>query len=142
VRLPIRAVPVEAPAPAAPAAREKPRRILIVDDNEDSTRSMAILQKRRGHETRTAFNGPDAVTAAAEFSPNVVLLDIGLPGMDGFEVARRLREMPALAGALLVAMSGYGSDEDRAKAKAAGFDEYMVKPVDLDRVRELLRSRE
>ncbi len=142
VRLPILALPVAVPAPSAPAARETPRRILIVDDNEDSTRSMAILQKRRGHETRTAFTGPDAVAAAAEFIPNVVLLDIGLPGMDGFEVARRLRAMPALAGAFLVAMSGYGSDEDRAKAKAAGFDEYMVKPVDLDRLRELLRSRD
>ena len=142
VRLPILAGPVAAPAAPAPAARETPRRMLIVDDNEDSTRSMAILQKRRGHETRTAFTGPDAVTAAAEFAPNVVLLDIGLPGMDGYEVARRLRAMPALAGAFLVAMSGYGSDEDRANARAAGFDEYMVKPVDLDRLRELLQSQD
>ncbi len=142
VRLPILAGPVAAPAAPAPAARETPRRMIIVDDTEDSTSSMAILQKRRGHETRTAFTGPDAVTAAAEFLPDVVLLDIGLPGMDGFEVARRLRAMPALAGAFLVAMSGYGSDEDRAKARLAGFDEYMVKPVDLDRFRELLRSRE
>ena len=142
VRLPILAAPIPAPAAPAPAARETPRRILIVDDNEDSTRSMAIIQKRRGHETRTAFTGPDAVTAAAEFLPEVVLLDIGLPGMDGYEVAHRLRAMPALAGAFLVAMSGYGSDEDHAKAQAAGFDEYMVKPVDLDRLRDLLRSRD
>ncbi len=144
VRLPILADPVApaAAAPPAPAACETPRRILIVDDNEDSTRSMAILQKRRGHEIRTAFTGPDAVTAAAEFLPDVVLLDIGLPGMDGFEVARRLRAMPALAGAFLVAMSGYGSDEHRAEARLAGFDEYMVKPVNLDRLRELLRSRD
>jgi two-component system CheB/CheR fusion protein len=142
VRLPILAARAAAPAPPAPAARETPRRILIVDDNEDSTRSMAILQKRRGHETRSAFNGPDAVVAAAEFLPDVVLLDIGLPGMDGFEVARRLRAMPVLDGAFLVAMSGYGSVGDRATAQAAGFDEYMVKPVDLDRLRELLRGRE
>jgi CheY-like chemotaxis protein/two-component sensor histidine kinase len=142
VRLPILAVPGAAPAlpGPAPAVHETPRRILIVDDNEDSVRSMAILQKRRGHETLTAFNGPDAVAAAAEFLPEVVLLDIGLPGMDGFEVARRLRAMPALAGAFLVAMSGYGSDEDRAEAKMAGFDAYMVKPVDLDRLRALLRG--
>jgi CheY-like chemotaxis protein len=142
VRLPILAAPAAASTPSTSAAHEKPRRILIVDDNEDSTRSMAILQKRRGHETRTAFTGPDAVAAAAEFLPEVVLLDIGLPGMDGFEVARRLRAMPALADAFLVAMSGYGSDEDRAQARLAGFDEYMVKPVDLDRLRELLRSRD
>ena len=145
VRLPILAAPVPAPAlpePPSPVAREMPRRILVVDDNEDSTRSMALLQRRRGHETHTAFTGPEAVAAAAGFLPEVVLLDIGLPGMDGFEVARRLRAMPALAGIFLVAMSGYSSEEDRAKARAAGFDEYMVKPVDLDRLRELLRSRD
>jgi CheY-like chemotaxis protein/two-component sensor histidine kinase len=141
VRLPILAAPVAAPAPRPPAARETPRRILIVDDNEDSARSMATVQKRRGHETRTAFTGPDAAAAAAEFLPEVVLLDIGLPGMDGFEGARRLRAMPALDGAFLVAMSGYGSEADRTKGKDAGFDEYLVKPVDLDRLRELLRNR-
>ena len=75
------------------------------------------------------------------FHPEVVLLDIGLPGMDGYEVARHLRAMPALAGAFLVAMTGYGSDEDRAHAKEAGFDEYLVKPVDLDLLRAWLRSR-
>ena len=112
---------------------------MIVDDNSDSARSLAMLQTRRGHVARTAFTGPDAVTAAAEFTPDVVLLDIGLPGMDGFAVARQLRAMPALAGAFIIAMSGYGRDEDRATARAAGFDEYMVKPVDLDLLREWLR---
>jgi len=141
VRLPILTGQPTALSTPGPAARETPRRILIVDDNEDSTRSMAILQRSRGHETRTAFTGPAAVAAAAEFLPEVVLLDIGLPGMDGFEVARRLRAMPALAGAFLVAMSGYGSPEDRAQAQAAGFDEYLVKPVDLDLLRKWLRSR-
>jgi PAS domain S-box-containing protein len=143
VRLPIipGQVVVPPPPPPAPAAPETARRMLIVDDNEDSARSMAILQSRRGHDTRTAFTGPDAVAVAAEFAPEVVVLDLGLPGMDGFEVARRLRAMPALAGAFLVAMSGYGSDEDRVQARAAGFDEYLVKPVDLDRLREWLRSR-
>jgi signal transduction histidine kinase/ActR/RegA family two-component response regulator len=145
VRLPIlpgaSAAPPPPPPPPAQPARETSRRMLIVDDNEDSARSMSTLQRLRGHETRTAFTGPDAVAAAAEFAPEVVLLDIGLPGMDGYEVARRLRAMPALAGALLVAMSGYGSDEDRARAGAAGFDEYLVKPVDLDLLRLWLRSR-
>jgi CheY-like chemotaxis protein len=116
--------------------------MLIVDDNEDSARTMAILQRRRGHETRTAFTGPEAVAAAAEFVPDVVLLDIGLPGMDGFEVARRLRAIPALAGAILVAMTGYGSDEDRTTAKEAGFNEYLVKPVDLDLLQTWLRRVE
>jgi len=144
VRLPIFTGPVIAPPPPAPEpASTGPnirRRMLIVDDNEDSARSLAMLQSRRNYETRTAFTGPAAVAAAAEFAPEVVLLDIGLPGMDGFEVARRLRAMPALDGAILVAMSGYGSDEDRAEARDAGFDEYMVKPINLDVLRERLRN--
>jgi CheY-like chemotaxis protein len=142
VRLPILPDPVAVPLPPPAArARETSRRMLIVDDNRDSAHSMSTLQRLRGHETLTAFTGPDAVAAAAEFKPEVVLLDIGLPGMDGFEVARRLRAMPALAGAFLVAMTGYGSDDDRATAREAGFDEYLVKPVDLDLLREWLRSR-
>ena len=142
VRLPIFPGPVAASPPAhPPPAHETPRRILIVDDNEDSARSMSLLQRLRGHETRIAFTGPDAVAAAVEFAPEVVLLDIGLPDMDGFEVARRLRAMPALAGVFLVAITGYGSDEDRAHARAAGIDEYLVKPVDLDLLRACLRSR-
>jgi len=142
VRLPILLGPV-APPPPPPASptRETPRRMLIVDDNEDSACSMAILQRRRGHETRTAFTGPTAVAVAAEFAPEVVLLDIGLPGMDGFEVARRLRAMPAMASAFLVAMSGYGSYDDRAMAQEAGFDEYLIKPVDLDLLHTWLGSR-
>ena len=142
VRLPILAeAPPPAPLPPAPAARDIPRRILIVDDNTDSARSLAILQTRRGHITQTAFTGPDAVTAAAEFLPEVVLLDIGLPGMDGFEVARQIRAMPALSKVFIIAMSGYGRDEDRAEAKLAGFDEYLVKPVDLEQLRTWLRER-
>jgi PAS domain S-box-containing protein len=144
VRLPILAeVPVLEPLPAAPSTQSSPgpkRRILIVDDNTDAARSLATLQQRRGHETRSAFTGPDAVTVAAEFLPDVVLLDIGLPGMDGFEVARKIRAIPALTGALLIAMSGYGREEDRAEAKLAGFNEYMVKPVDLDTLRDWLQN--
>jgi CheY-like chemotaxis protein len=142
VRLPILPGPLPAPVPTAAApARDVPCRMLIVDDNEDSARSMATLQRLRGHETRAAFTGPEAVVVAAEFIPEVVLLDIGLPGLDGYEVARRLRAMPALAGAFLVAMTGYASDEDRGAGKDAGFDEYLVKPVDLDILREWLRRR-
>jgi len=136
---------LEAPQPAASARpsamRETSRRILIVDDNTDAAHSLASLQRRRGHETRIAFTGPDALTAAAEFLPEVVLLDIGLPGMDGFNVARQLRAMPALSGAFIVAMSGYGREEDLMEAKLAGFDEYLVKPIDLARLSEFLRTR-
>ncbi len=140
VRLPV--LPAAPAAPVAPATvlAETPHRILIVDDNEDSARSLAMLQKRRGHTTRTAATGPEALVAAAEFLPDVVLLDIGLPGMDGFEVARKIRAMPALRGVFIIAMSGYGRDEDRAEAKLAGFDEYLVKPVDLEQLRAWLRQ--
>jgi adenine phosphoribosyltransferase len=141
VRLPIlSAASMPAPEASLPLRRSQPqsRRILIVDDNVDSAESMASLQTRRGHVTRTAFNGPDAITAAAEFQPQAVLLDIGLPGMDGYQVARHLRDMPGLSGLLLIAMTGYASPEDRRAAKDAGFDEHLPKPVDLETLRELL----
>jgi PAS domain S-box-containing protein len=141
VRLPILAEPPPPPPPPPPVARETPRRILVVDDNTDSARSLATLQKRRGHETRTAFTGPEAVAVAADFLPEAVLLDIGLPGMDGFAVARQLRAMPALQGVFIIAMSGYGHGHDRAEAQAAGFDEYMVKPLDLAQLRDWLARR-
>ena len=141
VHLPILRHAPPAPPPRPPALRETSRRILVVDDNTDSARSMATLQARRGHVTRTAFTGPDALTVAAEFLPEVVLLDIGLPGMDGFEVARQLRAMPALAGVRLIAMTGYASPEDLLAAQQAGFDEHLAKPVDLDVLRDLLRRR-
>ena len=145
VHLPIlsKAPPLQAPSHASsvPATRETPRRILIVDDNTDSARSMAMLQSRRGHLTCTAFTGPDAITVATDFLPEVVLLDIGLPGMDGFEVARRLRATPSLVGAFLIAMTGYASAEDRILARQAGFDEFLVKPVDLDLLRDWLSNR-
>jgi len=141
VHLPILRQAPPPPPPPPPAARENPRHILIVDDNTDSARSMAVLQTRRGHVTRVAFTGPDALVVAAEFLPEVVLLDIGLPGMDGFQVARQLRQMPALADILLIAMTGYASPEDLIAAKQAGFDEHLVKPVNLDTLREWLAGR-
>jgi CheY-like chemotaxis protein len=110
------------------AARKESRRILIVDDHEDSARTMAVILGRRGHEVRTAFTGAEAISATAEFVPEWVLLDISLPDMDGFEVARRIREMPGLEGAFLVAVSGYYEESAIATAKAAGFNEYMMKP--------------
>ena len=141
VRLPILSKVPPLSAPGSSVGDGPPRRILIVDDNTDSSRSLAILQSRRGHTTRTAATGPDALSAAAEFLPEVVLLDIGLPGMDGFEVARQLRATPALEKAFLIAMSGYGRDEDRVEARLAGFDEYLVKPINLDLLRDWLQRR-
>ncbi len=141
VRLPvIPGRPTPAPPPAAPAT-DRSFRMLIVDDHVDSAETMAMLQGLRGHETRTAHAGPVAIEIAAEFLPEVVLLDIGLPGMDGYEVARKLRAMPELEGAFLVAMTGYGSEEDRAHSKEAGFDEHLVKPADLDVLQGWLQAR-
>jgi two-component system CheB/CheR fusion protein len=124
----------------AEAAEGKPvarRRILIVDDNTDTAESMALLLQLEGHEVRTAFDGPGALDAAKIFHPQIVLLDIGLPGLDGYEVARRLRALPEPETPLLVAMTGYGQAEDRGRSHAAGFDEHLVKPVDLDRLKAL-----
>lgn len=133
---------VRAPA-TAPAVNgtERSLRMLIVDDNKDAAETMAMLQELRGHQTRVAHNGPEGITLAEEFLPEVILLDIGLPGMDGFEVARKIRTMPALDNTFLVALTGYGSESDRADALAAGFDEHLAKPADLDLLREWFRTR-
>ncbi|HJT75642.1 MAG TPA: ATP-binding protein, partial [Gemmataceae bacterium] len=116
--------------PAADRAPGVPRRVLVVDDNVDAAESVALLLRTRGHEVRTAHDGAAALQAAEAFRPEVVLLDIGLPRMDGYEVARRLRDQVGLHEALLVALTGYGRDEDRRRAEEAGFDAHLVKPAD------------
>lgn len=122
-------------APAAPAEQPQPgggdgMRILVVEDNRDSADTLAELLELWGHDVCVARSGPGGIDAALANPPEVILLDIGLPGMDGFEVARRVRQEPALEGTLLVALTGYGQDEDRHRSLAAGFDEHVVKPVD------------
>ncbi len=114
------------------------RRILLVEDNPDAAELMATVLKMDGHEVVVAHEGPVALQAAAECHPEVVLLDIGLPGMDGFEVARRVRQDPDLAGTMLVALTGYGREEDLQRSREAGFDHHLVKPVDIDALRRLL----
>lgn len=141
VRLPIIHEAPAATPQAAASANAKARRILVVDDNADSARSLALLQSRQGHETRTAFTGPAGLAAAREFRPDVILLDIGLPEMNGLEVARAIRSEPALADVFLVAMSGYGAPQDRQNAIDAGFNEYMVKPADLRQLNDWIMSR-
>lgn len=141
VRLPIEPAPVvQAPKVDSPRS-EKPLRILVVDDNRDAAESMALLQSLHGHETRVAHTGPDAVAVATQFLPEVILLDIGLPGMDGYEVARAIRLMPEMQNAFLVALTGYGTDEDRDLAREAGFNEHVAKPANLDVLREWFRTR-
>jgi CheY-like chemotaxis protein len=146
VRLPL--LPDGSPAAAAahrPDGGKRARaalrhRILVVDDNRDSADSLAMLLRLVGHDVRTAHDGRQALSVAGAYRPDVVLLDIGLPGMDGFTVARHLRSQPELAGVVLVALTGYGSDEDRSRSQAAGFNHHMVKPVNLDALNELLTA--
>jgi len=107
-----------------------PRRVLIVDDNEDAANSLAMVLKLNGHETDAAYTSSDALARAAQFKPDVVLLDIGLPGMDGYQVAQRIRELPGLRNIRLVAVTGYGRSDDRRRARDAGFDDHLTKPVE------------
>jgi PAS domain S-box-containing protein len=110
----------------------KTRHVLVVDDNQDSAESMATLLRLSGHEVGTAHDGPAALSYAADRRPEIVLLDIGLPGMTGYEVAKKIRALPGLARVRLVAMTGYGQEEDRRRASDAGFDSHFVKPLDVD----------
>ncbi|AWM35598.1 Autoinducer 2 sensor kinase/phosphatase LuxQ [Gemmata obscuriglobus] len=124
------------PTHAAPATH----RLLIVDDNVDSAESLAELLSLSGHTVRTAHDGPAALRDAAAHPPGVVLLDIGLPRMSGYEVATRLRQIPGLRDVTLIAMTGYGQDDDRRRSQEAGFNHHLVKPVDLNEVTALLQS--
>jgi CheY-like chemotaxis protein len=113
-------------------------RVLVVDDCRDHTESLAMLLRLWGHEPLIAHDGFAALDLAGTQRPDVVLLDVGLPGMDGYEVARRLRRLPGLGRALLMTVSGYAQEADRERALAAGCADHLVKPVDLDRLRGLL----
>jgi signal transduction histidine kinase/ActR/RegA family two-component response regulator len=113
-------------------------RVLVADDNADAAASLAMLLKMNGHEVRTAFDGEEALRVAQEFVPNVALLDIGMPLLDGFAVCRRLRALPAGRHMTIVALTGWGQAEDRDRSRDAGFDRHLVKPADLRAVEELL----
>ncbi|HEV8237981.1 MAG TPA: response regulator [Thermoanaerobaculia bacterium] len=134
------------PAHAIPAEAERrdqaaplpPRRILVVDDNLDAAEGLAMLLSLRGHQVATAYDGPSAIEQARKLRPDVVLLDIGLPRLDGFEVARRLREEHTERPLLLVALTGYGQERDRVRAREAGFDHHLLKPVRLEMLEGLL----
>jgi CheY-like chemotaxis protein len=144
VRLP--AAAAERPGEALPALPEASqpvlcvpkRRILIVDDDRDAARMLAASLRLEGHEVRVAPGGPRALAIAQEEPPEVILLDLGLPGMDGYEVAQRLRELPGLKDVLLVALTGYGQEADRRRCEQAGFDGHLVKPVEPDALKQFL----
>jgi CheY-like chemotaxis protein len=128
----------EGEQPALPAAKAPPRRILIVDDNVDGAKTLGMLLSRDGHDVRVAFDGLSALKIAEESPLDVVLLDIGLPRMDGYEVARRLGQRAQMQNALLVAVTGYGQDGDRRTSQEAGFHAHLIKPVDLSALRAVL----
>jgi len=145
VRLPALTEPASEPArnPAEDSSTHVAngsRRVLIVDDNIDSAESMAVLLRLQDHEVRLAHDGEAAVDEARSFLPDVIFLDLDLPKMDGYEVAGRLRQEPAVRDMMLVAMTGYGQEEDRERTQEAGFQLHMVKPVDFNKVEELLSS--
>ena len=116
-------------APALTAAKQG-FRILVVDDNQDSALSLAMMLSIMGHETRTALDGESAVTTAESFLPEIVLLDIGLPKLNGYEVAERIRKQPWGVSMFLIAVTGWGQDEDRQRSSEVGLNVHMVKPVE------------
>jgi CheY-like chemotaxis protein len=114
------------------------RRLLVVDDNKDAADSLAMLLRMQGHEVRVAHNGPAALELTKGYRPEIVFLDIGMPGMDGYEVARRLRRQPGLENVRLAALTGWGQEEDRRRTAEAGFDHHLVKPVESSALQALL----
>ncbi|HZT81667.1 MAG TPA: ATP-binding protein [Gemmataceae bacterium] len=142
VRLPLLAWERPAAAPAGEGtgrpAGDSGRRVLVVEDNRDAADSLAVLLRLAGHEVRVAYDGPSALAEAPRFRPDVILLDIGLPRLDGCEVARQLRRQTGLQDVLLVALTGFGQEQDRRRSREAGFDAHFVKPVDFAALQAVL----
>ena len=141
IRLPL-APPPGQPEPPAPAAEAEPVpcRVLLVDDNRDAAQTLARLLKRQGYELAIAFDGPEAITTAREFHPRIILLDIGLPSLSGYEVARTILAETAQPAPVLIAMTGWGQENDRRRSREAGFTRHLIKPVDLDELKATLRE--
>jgi PAS domain S-box-containing protein len=147
VRLPWVARPdAVTPAVGAPVSTGQPSnagapRVLVIDDNEDGSTMLAKALTHLGHDTRVAHDAPTALRLAAEFRPDVAVVDIGLPVMDGYELAAHLRRIPGLASLRLIALTGYSQDSDRQKSRAAGFDHHLVKPIDIEALEKVMASR-
>jgi CheY-like chemotaxis protein len=130
---------VKSETPAGPAA--EPARLLLVEDNVEAADAFSMLLHHLGHEVEVVHDGPAALDAVREHAPDVAIVDIGLPGMSGYDVARTIRETQPAPQPMLVALTGYGRDEDRAHALASGFDQHLVKPVELDVLQRVLNDR-
>jgi CheY-like chemotaxis protein len=126
--------------PTTLAPRGERLRIVIIEDNQDAADSLRLLLELLGHDVRVAYSGPEGVRLAREWAPTVVLSDIGLPGMDGFGVARELRRDEATANAHLIAITAYGDDDHRRRARESGFDHFLTKPMNSDTLQRLLAS--
>jgi CheY-like chemotaxis protein len=122
-------------APTQPTVR---RRVLVADDNADAVATLAMLLRLMGHEVHTARDGLEAVRAAAEFRPDLILLDIGMPKLDGYDACRRIREHPWGRSMKVVALTGWGQEEDKRRSREAGFDCHLVKPVEPPALEDLL----
>src|SRR6185369_12451846 len=145
VRLPL--VTEERRSPRIPASAGAPpvlpsRRILVVDDNIDSAKTLGMLLKVLGAEVRVVNDGAGALSAMEKYRPDVVLLDIGMPKMDGYEVARRIRERKEFDAVTLIALTGWGQEDDRRRTREAGFDHHLIKPADITALQALLVSLE
>jgi CheY-like chemotaxis protein len=142
VRLPVTEAPLRVASPRTQEAGTQRCRILVVDDNVDAAESMTMALELLGYETRAAHDAETGLRAASDFAPQVVLLDIGLPGQNGYEVARRIRLAPRGAGIFLIAVTGWGQEADKQLAKEAGFDRHLTKPVDFEKLQALLAQRD
>jgi CheY-like chemotaxis protein len=116
------------------------KRLMVVDDNRDAAETMSMLFELWGHEVVCAYDGRSALETAAKYRPDAVFLDIGLPGMDGYEIAERMRELPESGRTVLIAITGYGQEEDRRRSREAGIDHHLVKPVAPETLQQLLES--
>jgi len=133
------------PGASVPAVAERQnavsrKRIIVVDDNDDQVQSLAMLLTMMGHDVAQAANGHDAIERAIRFKPDLMLIDIGMPGMEGYDVARQIRERPDTRSIRLVAQTGWGGDVDRQRSKDAGFDDHLVKPLTPTTLEEVIRS--
>jgi two-component system CheB/CheR fusion protein len=115
-------------------------RVLVVDDNVDAAAALAMLLQASGHQVQVAHTGPTGLAAARDFRPDVLLMDIGLPGLDGWQVAKRIRQQPVFGNIVLIAVTGYGQNADRQRSQNAGFDYHLVKPVDFEKLRKILAA--
>jgi CheY-like chemotaxis protein len=140
VTLPVLAQPAVRTEPPRSVTMFPPRRILVVDDNQDAADTLGSLLTALGATVAVVHSGEAALEAFATFNPDTVLLDLGMPGMDGFDVARKIRALEGHPDTLLIALTGWGQDHDYRQSRAAGFDHHLVKPPDIERLRELLSA--